>query len=332
MSTFRSATFRLTAWYLLILTVISLLFSGIVYSLADREFEHVAGPPQRQLRMMSLAPNEIEELNNTRQTLADESRDRLLGGLVLFNMAVVSLGGVASYLMARRTLKPIEEMVEAQARFSSDAAHELKTPLTVMQSELEIALRNPKATKSTYEKMLNSSLDEVHRLKELTDRLLVLASKQDLEISSTDIEAVAIEAVNHIIPTAASKKISVDNSVGTITALANSDALIDTLVILLDNAIKYSPSKSHISLSAKQTSKRVILSVQDNGPGIDVRDQEYIFDRFYRADTSRTRGESEGHGIGLSIAKRLMELQNGSIRLAHTSTKGSRFEVSIPQA
>ncbi|QQS18616.1 hypothetical protein IPL68_00735 [Candidatus Saccharibacteria bacterium] len=167
-----------------------------------------------------------------------------------FNGVVLASGAVCSYLLARRTLRPVEEAMEAQSRFSSDAAHELRTPLTIMQSEIEVGLRDKKATKQSHNELLASSLDEVQRMRTLTDRLLLLANNHDMTLLPTNLENAAIEAVNHAIPFGSGKKIRIENSVGTLQVIGNADSLIDVLVILLDNAVKYSPAKSTITLSA----------------------------------------------------------------------------------
>ncbi len=235
-------------------------------------------------------------------------------------------------LLARRTLQPIEEAMESQARFSSDAAHELRTPLSVMQSEIEIALRDKKSSKTTQKETLESNLDEVHRLRALTDRLLMLANMKELQLGPTQLEEVAIDAVGNVIPLAQDKDISIDNQVGSLKAHANRESLTDVVTILLDNAIKYSPKKSHVVIAAVERNKRIQLTVTDNGPGITPKDQQHIFDRFYRADTSRSKANVEGHGLGLSIASRIMEAHGGDITLTSSPKKGSQFTLDLEKA
>lgn len=330
MNIFHSATLRLTMWYMVILTVLSLLFSVIVFSLASREFYRPLGPRTVETVLQQLEPDtDIAGIRNAR---AQEAEHHLLSNLIVFNIAALSLGGLLSYVLARRTLRPIEEAMSAQARFSSDAAHELRTPLSVMQSEIEIALRDKKATKVSHEETLGSNLDEVHRLRALTDRLLMLANAKELQLGPASLEDVAIDAVGNVIPLAQAKKISIDNQVGGIKALANGESLTDALTILLDNAIKYSPEKSHVIVSAATKGKRVLLTVRDNGPGIDPKDQPHIFDRFYRADTSRSKTNVEGHGLGLSIAKRIMAAHNGDITLESRPGRGSAFTLHLDKA
>jgi len=323
-SLFHSAQLRLTSWYLLILIVLSLLFSAIVFTIASNEFD-------RALRPRPGEPPQLMYLQALRQERAEESRARLVGDLVLFNIVVVAAGGGASYLLARRTLRPIEQALHAQTRFSSDAAHELRTPLAVMQSEIEVGLRDPKATKKTHQEVLESNLEEVHRLRVLTDRLLMLASSQAPPLSPVSLEQVAILAVNHALPLATQQKVSIDNQIGDLHVNAHTESLSDVLTILIDNAIKYSPAKSTITLTAQPQDGAVVLSVKDEGVGISAEDQEKIFNRFYRVDESRSKQNTEGYGLGLAIAKQLVEMQGGKLYVESQPGKGSAFTVSLPR-
>lgn len=327
MKLFHSATLRLTLWYVLILTVLSLFFSGIVYSIAADELHRPIGPGnQRQDSYSFGVLNDFEELRQRRE---QEGKTRLVTSLVVFNAVVIATGGLASYYLARRTLQPIEEALEAQTRFTSDAAHELRTPLAVMQSEIEIGLRDKRATVPKQRDLLESNLDEVGRLRSLTDRLLLLSNLKAVEVSPTSLDDVATEAVNRVIPLALAKHIGIESTVGKQVAVANAEILTDTLVILLDNAIKYSPKKSAVAISAKIQGKHVVLDVTDNGPGIEAKDLPHIFDRFYRADTSRSKENVEGHGLGLSIAKRSVEAMGGTITAVSTPGKGTTFTIRL---
>jgi len=324
---FSSATVRLTGWYMLILTVLSLLFSGIVYNITATELHKTGGPNnQSQILYPYGALNDFEDWRQARER---EGKTRLVTSLVIFNAVVIATGGLASYYLAKRTLQPIEEALEAQTRFSSDAAHELRTPLAVMQSEIEIGLRGSKVTAAEQREMLESTLDEVERLRSLTDRLLLLSNFKSVEVTPTSLDDVATEAINRVIPLAQAKKIGIESAVGKEKALANAEVLTDTLVVLLDNAIKYSPKKSTVTITAKEQGKHVLLNVTDSGHGIDEKDIPHIFDRFYRADTSRSKAHVEGHGLGLSIAKRSVEAMGGAISVTSALDKGTTFTIRL---
>lgn len=326
---FHSALVRLTMWYMVIILVMSLLFSGIVFSLASREIERAFGP--RRPGEVSIFINSDQVLQ-LRQERIDDSNGRLIVNLVVFNLMTLAVGGVCSYLLARRTLRPIENAIEMQSRFSSDAAHELRTPLAIMRSETEVTLRDKKVAKPELIETLKSNLDEIDRLQTLTNRLLLLSEQHELELTSLQIDEVATEAMTRAVPLASAKSIAIDNQVMPLKVMGNYDALVDTLGVLIDNAIKYSPEKSAITLTSRTEDGRVVIDVADEGEGIAQAEQVRVFDRFYRTDESRSRQHVEGHGLGLSIAKRLMEVQKGSIGVTSQLGKGSVFSIRIPSA
>ena len=305
---------------------ISLLFSGILYKVASDEFDRAFGPRGGNMRIFI----NNETVVDMREQMIRESNQRLITNLFLFNLLVLVGGGGVSYVLAKRTMEPIEQALEAQTRFSSDAAHELKTPLAVMQSEIEVGLRDKTATKAAHRDVLESTLDEVHRMRTLTDRLLLLARNDTLELSQVSTNDVAVDVLNRAIALASSKDISIENNIGAHTVLADKDSLVDALSILVENAVKYSPEKSTITLTSKQHQRSVEIAVKDKGIGISEADQTKIFDRFYRADTSRSKQNVEGYGLGLSIASRLMELQHGSIVVKSREGQGSTFTVTLP--
>lgn len=327
MKLFHSATFRLTMWYVLILAVLSLFFSGIVYSIAANELHRPFEPRNQQQNGYSFGiMNDFEELRQERE---QQGKTRLVTSLVVFNIVVIATGGLASYYLAKRTLQPIEEALEAQTRFTSDAAHELRTPLAVMQSEIEVGLRDTKPSLPKQRELLESNLDEVGRLRSLTDRLLLLSNFKTVEVASTPLDDIATEAINRVIPFAQTKRIGIESTIGKQKAVVNAEILTDTLVILLDNAIKYSPKKSAVTISAKEQGKHILVDVSDNGPGIASEDLPHIFDRFYRADSSRSKENVEGHGLGLSIAKRSVEAMDGTISVASEIGKGTTFTLRL---
>ena len=326
---FESATIRLTLWYMVILMTISLLFSVVLYRVASDEFGRALGPRRPGETRIFIDDDTVVTL---RQQRIQDSNARLLSNLIVFNIVVLLGGGGASYLLAKRTLRPIRQALESQARFSSDAAHELRTPLAVIQTETEVALRDRKATKASYGKILQSNLDEVNRLRILTDRLLMLANNHDIPCIPVSLDDIASDAMNRSISAAQHKDITIDNQVGPVTAMANAESLVDVVAILIDNAIKYSPEKRTVTLTSEVRDKQVLLHVRDQGIGIAAHDLPHIFDRFYRADTSRSKMNVEGFGLGLSIARRSIELQHGELSVQSTIGNGSTFTIQLPKA
>lgn len=166
----------------------------------------------------------------------------------------------------------------------------------------------------------------------LTERLLLLANNHTVELTKVDIETVAVEAMNRLIPLASSKHISIENNVASKQVMADPQSLTDVLTILIDNAIKYSPEKSLIIIESLEHENSVSIKIKDQGIGIKQTDISHLFDRFYRADASRSKLNVEGYGLGLSIAKRLVELQGGTIEVDSIVGTGSTFTVKLPKS
>lgn len=328
MQLFQSATLKLTTWYLGIIMLISIGFSLILFQVSNTELERQFSP--RAGRELFINPAEFEIL---RQQRIEEGRSRLVYNLVVINLVTLGLGGAASYLLARRTLQPIAQAMEAQGRFTSDASHELRTPLAAMQAENEIALRNPKLSKGEMKALLESNLEEVNKLRALSDRLLQLSSEKQLELTPVNIEEAAIDAMNRVIGAAQAKRIAIDNVVQPTQVNGNVESLSDALTILLENAIKYSPEDTTVRVVSEAKGRQVHISVADQGIGIKASDVEHIFDRFYRADISRTSLKgTHGYGLGLAIAKRIIESHGGSIAVKSEPGKGATFTVQLTRA
>lgn len=327
---FVEAVWRFTAWCTLILFLLGTTFSGIVYTVATSELRNAIAPSS------ITSPSDIfldsDAADIYRQQKIDQSAHHLFISLGIFTFAIVALGSIASYLYARQALRPIMDAAELQSRFTSDAAHELKTPLTIMQTEIEVALRKSSTTKTDYRTILTSNLEEVERLRARTDRLLLLAHDQPLELESVATTDIVATALGRVRSQSRQADITISSTAKPARVIAHHESLVDVLVILIDNAIKYSQPYSHITLTSRNRHGDYELRVSDEGSGIDARDQPYIFDRFYRADTSRTNSHINGAGLGLALARQLMTLQHGRIALSASSARGSTFTITIPLA
>ncbi len=325
----RSPATRLAAGYVLILMFISLVFSGWLYRLSVNELAD--GLRHEYARIKSFG-SDLVVLADPEPSVdvLKEAKQHLVVELVYFNSVILVLGSVVSYRLAKRTLRPIEEALESQSRFTADASHELRTPLTAMQTEIEVALRDPSLNKPA-KKLLNSNLEEVAKLKALSDNLLRLANKNDLNLGrSVSLLQVTREACNRYAKPAKANRIKITNKVSDLQVPGDYDSLVELAVTLLDNALKYSPAGSTITISSSRHGKQAYLVVADQGQGIRVADQPHIFDRFYRADSSRSKDTTEGHGLGLSIAQKIASLHGGEITVKSTPGKGSTFTVKLP--
>ena len=157
--------------------------------------------------------------------------------------------------------------------------------------------------------------------------------KEDVPIQLSDIKVANVfrEATSRVQPLAEVKNIQfVTKNAVNLHIIADKEALQETLVIVLDNAVKYSPPKSTITLSAKKDDTHTAIEIADKGTGIAPVDLPHIFDRFYRTDSARSKSNGEGHGLGLSIARQLIERQGGTISAKSAPKKGTTIQIVFP--
>ena len=336
-----SSNGRLAASYLSVIMSMSLGYSLVLYITSAHALQRQVPPPgvmQQYRGEMSVEGGDVivtpQPINSFFQERIDEGRRELVHRLILLNLVTLVAGGGLSYYLARRSLRPIEQNMDAQSQFVSDASHELRTPLTTLQTSNEVALRNPKLTLGQSKELITQNIEEIAKLQALTDGLLTLARPESgqLTVGPVALQDVAGDAMNRVIAQAQARKIAIEDTVKPVIVAANRQSLAQTLVVLLDNAIKYGPADSTIHIGGGKRGKRAFIAVCDEGPGIRPYDVRRIFDRFYRADQSRSTQHVPGHGIGLSLAKKLVEQQDGEIRVASTVGKGSIFTISLPLA
>lgn len=322
---FQSATLKLTGWYLLILMATSVVFSGAIYEMTTSE---LGTRLERFERNLQIAPNLIgKPLELLRTSETDKASINIITSLVVANIFILVIGGGASYLLARRTLKPIKESHEAQSRFTSDASHELRTPLAAMKTEIEVALRDKRATPSELKDVMKSTLEEVDKLSKLSQMLLDLSRLDHgkLKPVAVNLQKITKEVIARY--TVPSSRITVKSAKKPI-ALGNEAALTELISVLVDNALKYSPKDSLIVISIATVDKHVSFEIINTGEGISEDKLPYIFDRFYRADTSRT--DRVGYGLGLSLAKKIVELSHGELSVTSTPGTSTIFTVLLP--
>jgi two-component system, OmpR family, sensor histidine kinase CiaH len=328
---FHSAALKLTLWYLAIIMAISLIFSGLLYRVSSQELQHNVN---RQLGYFNnfLGPNDFNIYNDMRQRQLNEDTGSLRASLVFFNVLVLAAGGGASYWLARRTLTPIEAALIAQSRFAADASHELRTPLTAIQTENEVALRNPRLTKDDAVSLVKSNLEEVAKLRALSEGLLRLANGagQEINVQPVEIGGIIKKSIERYAKAAEAKNMTIVRRIPASKVTGDPEALVELFSILIDNAIKYSDKSTKISISSKPRNKLLEVRIADQGRGIAAGDLPHIFERFYRTDSSRSRDGSGGYGLGLAIAKRIAELHKGYITVESDPGKGSAFTVSLP--
>jgi signal transduction histidine kinase len=182
--------------------------------------------------------------------------------------------------------------------------------------------------------LLKSNLEEVNSLQVLSDGLIRLTQYQKaqngLEVADVSLTDITKEAIRKVTNAAKEKRITITNTIRSAVVQGNKTSLTELLVIFLDNAIKYSPRQKTVHITSNKTDSHIIIEIADEGIGIDEKDIPHLFDRFYRADKSRTKTGVPGYGLGLSIAKQIVDQHNGSIRVKSQLKKGTTFTIELP--
>lgn len=251
--------------------------------------------------------------------------------IVMIGFWLISI--VASIYLSNVSMRPILASFQKQKEFVENASHELRTPLTVLQNRLESLFRHPEATIMDSSENIASSLAEVRNMRLLTTNLLNLARRDDgLKPEIVDVQPSFFDdtLVNYIIMAEENgKTIEVHQEV-TEVIRTDKTLLKQLITILVDNAMKYSEEDGHIWMDIHTKDRFLIIRVADNGLGISSENKKKIFDRFYRVDKARTR-QKGGFGLGLSLAKQIIETLHGTIAVQDNQPKGTIFEVKLPK-
>lgn len=330
---FQSATIKLTAWYLLFIMIISITFSVTIYRVALNELSSRFDNVQSEIEDAPRFNVPSGFVSQLRLYQGQQAQKSLKIGLYYTNLLIFVVGGLGSYFLARRTLRPIEAANEAQSRFVGDASHELRTPLSIMKVELETALRDPKLSREEMKALLESNLEEVDNLTNLSHTLLQLSqfdqTGDKLSVTSFPIAATVEPIVERYNKQA--NRIIIDTLNGPIIIKANQASIEELISILIENALKYSPDNSKVKIKINKHGKYAHFTISNAGSGINSTDLPHIFDRFYRADTSRSNNNrTHGYGLGLSLAKKIVELNDGELTVTSAPDQITTFKVSLP--
>ncbi len=338
---FQSARIKLTAWYVFIIMIVTLSFSVFMYVGVLQTTERALENQERRFEKQfdeDFRPNGMQ-MNQLRprpfldpETIV-EVREKTFVTLLLINIVVFLVSSALGYFLSGRTLKPIEIMIEKQKRFISDAAHEMKTPLTVMKTDLEVTLRDKNLSVENSRKALATSIEEIDKLNNFVNHLLTQIRYQSDTPSDQkeklDLKLLLELVVKKLGPIATEKRITLKSTLEFKSAhvLGNRKNLEVALSNLIENAIKYNNPNGEVHVSLFRLKNDVVIKIEDTGIGIKKEDLNKIFDSFYRADKSRS---TKGHGLGLTIAKEIIEKHGGNISVESIAHKGSTFIIKLP--
>lgn len=267
----------------------------------------------------------------TEHEIVDSFQNRLVWIFALSEIALLLM----AVALTRANMRPIMRAWSQQRTFVADAAHEFKTPMTVIQNNLERMLERPNDTVMDQVENVANALTEVRHLNNLTGDLLTL-SQADADVplfafADMDLAKVAREVGDIFEFTAEEKGQTLRVDVPeTLPIVGDAQRLRQLLVILTDNAQKYAGEGADVTISATQTNSSIKLQVSDTGKGVPDADKQRLFDRFYRVDKARSRSTG-GHGLGLAIAKWVVQGHRGTIEVLDNQPHGTIFSMTLPK-
>jgi len=357
----KTIRFRLTLWYTALMLTIGIMFVVGLYLTMDQFW--FSGPGSRIVNeiVRYLHKENMELLRNYSLIgLAALLLLGTIGGYLLSKKMLAPIDRVSSLATrisstnlkerinyqgpddeVKRLSDTFDDMVgrlenafESQKQFIQDASHELRTPIAIAQTNIEVAEMEEKATAGDYKRLMEILKMSLDRLNKLSDSLLLLSEgdQPQMKLSVVDIASilneVAVEA--RAKATAASVSLELEPLPDEMPTLGDALRLKQAVINLVDNAIKYNKPGGTVKVSARAEGNQIIMQVQDTGIGISQADRERIFNRFFRVDKSRSRAQG-GIGLGLAIVKKIVEDHGGTISVESTPGEGSTFRIALPR-
>ncbi len=261
--------------------------------------------------------------------------DKLLRSLALSALFGVSVCFVCGYFIAGRAMVPIISSMDKQKEFVADASHELRTPITILRTNLDVVMSGPEESVATQMVWLENAYKETERMEKLITDLLFLArtdlKQTDLDMKKVDVNEVLEDIYFSVYPAAKEREIEMEFYYDETEPCihADRDRIEQLILIVMDNAMQYTPKGGRVTVRTENTGSDVLIIISDTGIGISEEDIPKIFDRFYRADKARSRRQG-GTGLGLSIAKWITDIHKGSITASSTLGEGTTIQINFP--
>ncbi len=305
----------------------------------SESFQWQSSPPALVFTKPAIADGKLLGYVRVGHPLAGIERQKtlLLQCLVLGAVVAVLASGVGVFLLVRHSLRPVEESIEHLQQFCADAAHELRTPITAIQTNSNVALRYPDGMRESDKEKFEAIASGALQIEKLTEDLLKLAKAEQLVekphmesyVVPLDLAECVRRALEKVAPGAKEKNLHLQDHVQEhLHVSMESDDLDCVLQNLLDNAIKYTPEHGTISISASDNNGMLRISVADSGIGIQKEDLPKVFQRFWRADQARSY-HSGGNGLGLPIVKAIIEKYDGTIVVSSEPGKQTVFKIDL---
>lgn len=310
---------RLTLTIAGILVLLFAAFSVVVYVLVSREVLQDIEPFRDD-------PLFVEAAHRQLGAYALQLLFANLGGLVLI--------AVASHFIALAALRPLEQAIALQRRFTNDASHDLRTPLAVIRMETSAALHSRTPMPPDISECIRIIDEQAQRMDRLIEQLLTLAHVDmdgALNREPTDLRHVVSGVVRDLQPLADAKSIALEVGRAEPAVVLGDELKLSQLVAnLVDNAIKYSPDTAKVSVAVWQQRDAAFIAVTDTGEGIPAPELELVFRRFHRVDSVRNTNGRGGHGLGLPLCRWIARAHGGDVFVDSREGEGSTFTVRLP--
>jgi signal transduction histidine kinase len=319
---FRKTLFKLTLQYSALLLIIFTLFSGGIYEYMD----HTFGGDYRHQESSIISGSRAEGA----AVAADAGLDRLKYALIFSYIILLLMLPAVSYILAKRALEPVEKSYDEQQRFVDDASHEMRTPLSVIQGELELALKKER-TPDQYKASIKTSLEEVDSLNGLVNNLLLMARGSHTELTKAAaairLDEVTLECISKTNQAYLYKHLNFNTDITDVTINGIESLVSQSIYNLLDNAAKFSDDKATITVSLTTDEDYASITITDTGKGMTDEQIKYAFNRFWRADSART---VKGFGLGLPLVAQILKLHDGTVALRRNNTSGITAHLRFP--
>ncbi|MCU1545243.1 MAG: hypothetical protein JWP30_343 [Homoserinimonas sp.] len=311
---FRQATIRLTVAYTVIQLGLFAAFAIGIYIFVTGTFDFDAAEHDGEGAVIA----------------AEQGFELLRTGLIIFYACLLVVVPLSSWLMARAALKPIKASYERQQQFVDGASHEMRTPLSVIQGELELALARSRTT-TEYQAAITASLEAVNGLTRLADDLLKLSrtTKEDLAADFTlvDVNGAVLGVVAHATGDRTAGSV-VGVHLGPPCQVWGSGELISRAIgNVVDNALKFSDPSGVIDVTTAVAGEMSVIQVRDDGSGMTADQVSHAFERFWRADDARS---TPGHGLGLALVKQIVDAHGGSVTVNSQYGQGTTVTLRLP--
>lgn len=328
---FKKTQWTLTITYIVAIIVIVGLFSIALYMLYANNLQEGF---RYDMAVLFYGPEAAD-------AVIQEALRRLRTVLVIVDVAIIAISAFASYYIAGVTMRPIKKVTASKRQFVADAAHELRTPLSVIKTGIDVMRNQKTVEKKEYEELLNDIYEESDYLIDLSEDLLFLANTDDKKESDRmkehmekiDLYQLSLEQVHFYEDHAREKQVRLScKKEGDVPVCIHGNKTYITRMIanFIKNAIEYNKENGAVDLLVHMQEDTVLLVIKDTGSGMTLDEQKHIFERFYRSDSARTTSQS-GSGLGLSIARTIIDAHGGTITVESAVDHGTTFHITFPR-